>query len=380
MSTTLPPTKGLEGVVAATSSICYIDGDRGILAYRGYDIHDLADFSTFEETCYLLWYGKLPSRDELKTFRAQLASERKLDPAILKWMKEIPKTATPMEVLRTLVSALSFYDPDEASNEHDANLRKAFRLTSQIAMIVAYWDRIRKGKSIVQPDISLSHAGNFLLLLNGEKPSDTAEKALDVALILHADHELNASTFAARVTAATLADMHSAITSALGALKGPLHGGANEAVMRMLFAIDKAGEDPVKYVESLLAKGKKISGFGHRVYHTEDPRATHLRQMSRDLGNSSGNAKWSQMSQQIEQFFKSRSAKKLNANVDFYSASTYTALGIDVDLFTPVFAVSRIGGWAAHVIEQLDDNRLIRPRADYIGPSYPQRYTPIEQR
>src|SRR5438067_1716141 len=378
MSTTLPPTKGLEGVVAATSSICYIDGDRGILAYRGYDIHDLADFSTFEETCYLLWYGKLPSRDELKKFRTRLAGERKLDPAIIKWMKEIPKTATPMEVLRTLVSALSFYDPDEASNEHEANLRKAFRLTSQIAMIVAYWDRIRKGKSIVQPDSSLSHAGNFLLLLNGEKPTETAQKALDVALVLHADHELNASTFAARVTAATLADMHSAITSALGALKGPLHGGANEAVMRMLFAIAKAGQDPLEHVHNLLAQKKKISGFGHRVYHTEDPRATHLRQMSRDLGYASGNPKWFDMSHQVEEYMKRE--KKLNANVDFYSASTYTAMAIDVDLFTPVFAVSRIGGCAAHVIEQLDDNRLIRPRADYIGPSYPQRYTPIEQR
>jgi citrate synthase len=256
-------------------------------------------------------------------------------------------------------------------------VRKAIRLTSQIATIVAAYDRIRKGKDVVQPDPSLSHAGNFLLMLNGERPSPTAQKALDVALILHADHELNASTFAARVIAATLSDMHSAITGAIGALKGPLHGGANEAVMRMLFEIDKKGEDPVEHVKGMLANKKKVSGFGHRVYHTEDPRATHLRQMSRDLGRDA-NPKWYDLSARIEKYINTE--KHLNANVDFYSASTYTTLGLDVDLFTPVFAVSRISGWAAHVIEQLDDNRLIRPRADYIGPKYPNRYIPLEQR
>ncbi|HSV24320.1 MAG TPA: citrate/2-methylcitrate synthase, partial [Xanthobacteraceae bacterium] len=259
-----------------------------------------------------------------------------------------------------------------------ANVRKAIRLTSQIAVIVAAYDRIRKGKNVVESDRSLSHPANFLLLLNGNRPSETAERALDIALILHADHELNASTFAARVTAATLSDMHSAITSAIGALKGPLHGGANEAVFLMLQEIDKKGVDPVEYVRGQLAQKKKISGFGHRVYHTEDPRATHLRQMSRDLGKSSGQGKWFDMSSRIEHFVKSE--KKLNANVDFYSASTYHTLGIDVDLFTPVFAVSRISGWTAHVIEQLDDNRLIRPRADYVGPSYPQHYIPIDRR
>jgi citrate synthase len=378
MSTTTIPTKGLEGVVAATSAICYIDGEQGVLAYRGIDIHELAQNSTFEETCYLLWNGKLPTRAELERFGKQLASERKIDAAVLELMKRLPKTATPMEVLRTAVSALSMYDPDEAKNDHDANVRKAFRITSQIAMIVAALDRFRKGKPYVEPDQSLSHAANFLLMLNGEKPSDTEAKALDVALILHADHEFNASTFAARVTAATLSDMHSAITSALGALKGPLHGGANEAVMRMLLAIDKAGEDPVQHVSQLLARKQKIMGFGHRVYHTEDPRATHLRRMSHDLGYSSGKNKWYDWSRRIEEFINTE--KKLNANVDFYSASTYHVLGLDVDLFTPVFAVSRISGWAAHVIEQLDDNRLIRPRADYIGPAYPQKYVPIEKR
>ena len=377
MSTTTIAPRGLEGVVAANSSICYIDGEAGVLAYRGIDIHELAEKSTFEETCYLLWFGRLPTRAELADLNKKLAAERKMDPGIFQLLREVPRTALPMEVLRTAVSALSVYDPDAEKVDHASNVAKSIRLTSQIAMIVAGYDRIRKGKAVVDPDPSLSHAANFLLMLNGEKPSSTAEKALDVALILHADHEFNASTFAARVTAATLADMHSAITSGLGALKGPLHGGANEAVMRMLFDIDKNGADPVEYVKTLLASKKKISGFGHRVYHTEDPRATHLRQMSHDLGQSA-NPKWYEMSAQIEQYIKRD--KHLNANVDFYSASTYTTLGIDVHLFTPIFAVSRISGWTAHVIEQHDDNRLIRPRAEYIGPAYPNHYIPIDQR
>jgi len=370
--------KGLEGVVATTSSICYIDGEKGVLAYRGIDIHELADNATFEETCYLLWYGRLPRREELRDLHQRMAEERRLDPSIIERLRLVPPHASPMDVLRTTVSALSFYDPEEKNNDHEANMHKAIRLTSQIAMVVAAYERIRKGKKVVEPDRALSHAANFLLMLTGERPSPTAERALDIALILHADHELNASTFAARVTAATLSDMHSAITSAIGALKGPLHGGANEAVFHILVAIDKAGADPVEYVKGMLSQKKKVPGFGHRVYHTEDPRATHLRQMSRDLGNSSGQSKWFEISRQIEEFM--RAEKKLNANVDFYSASTYHTLGIDVDLFTPVFAVSRISGWTAHVIEQLDDNRLIRPRADYIGPPYPQHYVPIDRR
>jgi len=376
--TITPAPKGLEGVVATTSKICYIDGDRGVLAYRGIDIHELAERSNFEETCYLLWFGKLPTRSQLQELRQRLAGERHLDASIITLLRNAPRTALPMDVLRTAVSTLSFYDPDDKKNDHDANVAKAIRLTSQIAMIVAAYDRIRKGKPVVEPDRSLSHAANFLLLLNGQGPSPTAERALDIALILHADHELNASTFAARVTAATLSDMHSAVTSAIGALKGPLHGGANEAAFRMLEAIDAKGADPVDYVKSMLAQKKKVSGFGHRVYHTEDPRATHLRKMSRELCYSSGEPKWYELSHSIEVFMKAE--KKLNANVDFYSASTYHMLGIDVDLFTPIFAVSRISGWAAHVIEQLDDNRLIRPRADYVGPEYPAPYVPIEQR
>jgi citrate synthase len=374
--TTVP--KGMEGIVATTSSICYIDGDRGVLAYRGIDIHELADHSTFEETCYLLWFGRLPNRSELNDLQQRLAKERRLDPAIIQFLRNVPTTALPMDVLRTAVSALAFYDADDKNNDHDANVRKAIRLTSQIAMIVAAYDRIRKGKPVVEADQSLSHAANFLLQLTGAKPSSTAERALDIALILHADHELNASTFAARVTAATLSDMHSAITSAIGALKGPLHGGANEAVFRILESIEREKADPIDYVRNMLAQKKKIPGFGHRVYHTEDPRATHLRAMSRDLCQSSGQPQWYEMSEKIEKFVKAE--KKLNANVDFYSASTYHVLGIDEDLFTPVFAVSRISGWAAHVIEQLDDNRLIRPRAEYLGPDYPNHYVAIEKR
>ncbi len=382
----MPPVvapKGLEGIVATTSAICWIDGDAGVLSYRGIDIHELAERSTFEETTYLLWFGKLPNEAELAEFTQQLSAARKLDPKIVELLRSVPNKATPMEVLRTAVSLLSIYDADEADSSHDANVRKAFRLTAQIPMIVAAFDRIRKGKPVVFPepgeaDQTLSHAANFLWMLNGEKPSETATRTFDVALILHADHELNASTFAARVIAATLADIHSAITGAIGALKGPLHGGANEATMRLLYAIDKAGADPVEYVGQMFAEKKKISGFGHRVYHTEDPRATHLRRMSEELGRTSGNSKWFDMSRKIELFVKQE--KKLNANVDFYSASTYTMLGIDIDLFTPIFAISRISGWAAHVIEQHDDNRLIRPRADYTGPAYPAPYTATEKR
>jgi citrate synthase len=370
--------KGLEGIIAANSGICWIDGEAGVLSYRGIDIHELAEHSTFEETAYLLWNGSLPGKAALRDFSSQLAAARSLDQRIIDMLRGFPASAAPMEVLRTAVSALSLYDPDEKDNSHEANVRKAYRLTAQIAMIVAIYDRIRKGKQVVPADRSLSHAANFLWMLNGEKPSETATRTMDLALVLHAEHELNASTFAARVIAATLSDIHSAITGAIGALKGPLHGGANEAVMRLLLAIDKAGADPVEYVGRMLAAKQKVSGFGHRVYRTEDPRATHLRRMSEQLGRDSGHPKWYEMSRQIELYVNRE--KKLNANVDFYSASTYTTLGIDIDLFTPIFAVSRIAGWAAHVIEQLDDNRLIRPRAEYVGPAYPSRYIPMGER
>ncbi len=372
------PLKGLEGIIATKSSICWIDGDEGVLAYRGIDIHDLATHSNFEETTYLLWFGVLPTAAQLAEFSKELATARTLNWRIYDFLRSVPHESTPMEVLRTAVSLLSLYDPDEKDSTHDSNVRKSYRLTSQIAMIVAIFDRIRKGKTIIDPDRSLSHSANFLRMLNGVNPTETATRALDVALILQADHELNASTFAARVIASTLSDIHSAIVGAIGALKGPLHGGANAETMKILFAIDEAGADPVEYVKQMFAQKKKISGFGHRVYHTEDPRATHLRQMSEDLGKSAGNTKWFDMSRKIELYVKQE--KKLNANVDFYSASTYTTLGIEIDLFTPIFAISRISGWVAHVIEQLDDNRLIRPRADYIGPPYPAPYTAIVSR
>ncbi len=377
MSTTTAAPKGLQDVVANDSKICFIDGARGILSYRGIDIHELAERSTFEETAYLLWQGKLPTETELVQFSAELAAARYLPEAVIEFLRGLPATASPMEVLRTAVSLLSIYDSSSTATTHAENLRKSFALTSQVAMIVAIFARLRAGKDLIEADPSLSHAANFLWMLNGAKPSATAAHALDVALILHADHELNASTFAARVIAATLSDMHSAITGAIGALKGPLHGGANEAVMKLLYEVEALGEDPVEHVRGMLAAKQKVSGFGHRVYTTEDPRATHLRQMSEDLGRDA-NPKWYTMSRQIELFVKDQ--KKLNANVDFYSASTYTTLGIDMDLFTPIFAVSRIAGWCAHVIEQHDDNRLIRPRAEYTGPAYPAPYVAVSER
>ncbi|PSH05510.1 MAG: citrate synthase [Acidobacteria bacterium] len=378
MPTTTTLNRGLEDVIAGTSSICYIDGDKGILAYRGIDIHELADNATFEEVTYLLWHGQLPTRTQLTEFSLQLARERKLDAQIISLLRQAPKHALPMDVLRTMVSSLSFFDPEEKVNTKDANYHKAQRLVSQVAMIVAAYDRIRKGLPLIEPDRSLNHAGNFLLMLNGERPSETAIRALDVSLILSADHEWNASTFAARVTAATLSDMHSAVTSGIGALKGPLHGGANEAVFKLLMEIDENGADPVEYVLGMLAQKAKVPGFGHRVYTTEDPRATHLRRMSRDLGYSSGQTKWFDYSKAIEDFINVE--KKLNANVDFYSASTYHTLGIDVDLFTPLFAVARMAGWTAHVMEQLSDNRLIRPRAEYTGPAYPAKWVALDDR
>ncbi|MCI0421247.1 MAG: citrate synthase [Acidobacteria bacterium] len=369
--------EGLQDVVAATSSICFIDGDKGVLSYRGIDIHELAEQSSFEEVCYLLWFGKLPRQRELGQLTQNLAQNRAVPQEVFGLMRTFPRDANPMDVLRTAVSALAFYDPDGQSAGSDANLRKTYRLTGQIAGIVAATERIRHGQDPVEPDPTLKHAANFVYMLTGKKPTPTAEKAFDVALILHADHELNASTFAGRVTAATLSDVHSAVTAAIGALKGPLHGGANIDVMRMLLEIGEVSKVE-SWVKQALASKKKISGFGHRVYHTEDPRATHLRKMSRDLCESSGNSKWFEMSRLIEEMMKRE--KNINANVDFYSATVYYTLGIAVDLFTPIFAVSRISGWTAHILEQLGNNRLIRPRAEYLGPQYPAPYIPMAQR
>jgi citrate synthase len=372
-------TRGLEDVVASPSSICYIDGDRGVLAYRGYDIHDLAERSTFEETAYLLWFGKLPTASELAGLKQQVREATPLPkPALdaLAALQASAPQALPMDKLRTLVSALGVFDPEARDMSREANVRKSIRLLAQTATLVAALDRTRKGKPMVAPAGDLSLAGNFLYMLNGARPSATAERAFDIALILHADHEFNASTFAARVTAATLSDIHSAVTSAIGALKGPLHGGANEAVINLLLKV--GASDPIVYVQDLIAKKVKIPGFGHRVYHTEDPRATHLRQMSRELCQAAGLNQLYEHSHQIEEYIKRE--KKLNPNVDFYSASAYYAMGISPDLYTPIFAISRMSGWTAHVLEQYADNRLIRPRADYIGPNVPQAYVPVDQR
>jgi len=379
MSTAAKPKAGLEDTVATSSAICYLDGDRGVLAYCGYDIHDLARHATFEEVCYLLWHRQLPTRAELGDLQTQLTSARALPEPVLRLMRTLPEGNT-MDALRTLTSALGNYDPDADDQSPQVNYRKAVRLTAHISSLVATLGRLKAGGGPIQPDPVLGHAANFLYMLTGERPSGLATRAFDVALILHADHELNASTFVARVAAATLTDIHSAIVAAIGTLKGPLHGGANADVMRLLLEIgaDAPLEKAEEVVRAKLARKEKIPGFGHRVYHTEDPRATHLRQMSRDLGQRAGQPIWYDMSQRIEALVKSE--KKLNANVDFYSASTYHALGIDIELFTPIFAVSRVSGWTAHVLEQYANNRLIRPRAEYIGPEYPQRYVPVEAR
>jgi citrate synthase len=376
------PKAGLEDVVAGDSAICFLDGERGVLAYQGYDIHDLADAdrgASFEEVCFLLWHGRLPARAELGDLQTQLAAARVLPEPIIRAMKSLPPVDG-MDALRTLTSMLGHYDRDAAEHSPHANYRKAVRLTGQLGTLVATWGRMAAGGGPIDPDPALGHAANFLYTLTGQRPSRIAARAFDVSLVLHADHELNASTFAARVAAATLTDLHSAIVGAIGALKGPLHGGANAEVMKMLLEIGQdAGADRAEaVVRAKLARKEKISGFGHRVYRTEDPRATHLRRFSKMLGEMTSQPQWFEMSERIEAVVKGE--KKLNPNVDFYSASMFYSMGIPIDLYTPIFAVSRISGWTAHVLEQYANNRLIRPRTDYIGPPYPQQFLPIEQR
>jgi len=367
---------GLQDVVIATSQICSIDGQRGKLTYWGYDIHDLAAHSTFEEVVYLLWHGRLPNQAEFNELRQQLAEHRSVTPEIIDLIKRLPPPQHPMETLRTAVSALSLYDPEAEDMSPEANRHKALRLTGQMATLVAAFGRIREGKEPIAPDPKLNHAANFLYMLQGKVPHADDARWFDVALILHADHSYNASTFTARVVASTLSDMHSAITAAIGALKGPLHGGANEQVMKMLIEIQKP-EKAESYVHNLLEQKKKVMGFGHRVYHTEDPRANVLRKMSEDVGRRTGNLKWFEMSKMIEDLMIRE--KKINANVDFYSASAYYVLGIPIDLYPLVFAASRISGWTAHVLEQYANNKLIRPLAEYTGP-HDLKYAPIDQR
>jgi citrate synthase len=368
---------GLEGVVATSSKICYIDGDKGILSYSGYNIHTLADHASFEEVICLLWNGKLPLPNELQKLKTSLTAERELPPEVTAFLKSAPKGASAMDVLRTAISMLSLYDPAAGDMSTEANTAKAIRLMARVATIVTSFDRLRNAKEVIPGDPALGYAANFLYTLTGKKPDDVMERVFDVALILHADHELNASTFAARVTAATLSDIYSAVTSAIGALKGPLHGGANEAVIQMLLKTSSS-DDAVSKIKNDLDNKIKIPGFGHRVYHTVDPRAIHLKKMSEELAKRTGHADLYEKSARVEQTVQD--LKKLNANVDFYSASTYYSLGIPVDLFTPIFAVSRMSGWTAHILEQYRNNRLIRPRADYTGDADGRPWTPLEKR
>jgi citrate synthase len=369
-------TTGLEGVIAGESEICYIDGYQGVLSYRGYNIHTLADNATFEEVIFLLWNGWLPKQTELNELKRQLVAARPLAPQIVEFLRSAPK-ANPMDVLRTAVSMLSLFDPEAADMSAEANQRKAVKLMSQTATIVTTYDRLRNGKAVVEGDPKLGFAANFLYTLTERRPDDVMERAFDVAMILHADHELNASTFAARVTAATLSDIYSSVTSGIGALKGPLHGGANQDVIKWLLDLGSE-EEAVAKVENTLAKKVKIPGFGHRVYRTEDPRATHLRVLSEELGKRTGHEQLYRLSKRMEETIMRE--KGLNPNVDFYSASAYYSLGIPIDLYTPIFAVSRMSGWTAHVLEQYRNNRLIRPRAEYKGKPDGQPWIPMKDR
>ncbi len=352
MAVDTKPKAGLEDVVAGESAICFLDGDKGVLAYCGYDIHELANAehgASFEEVCFLMWHRRLPNRSELGDLQTQLAAARILPEPILRAMKSLPPIEG-MDALRTLTSMLSHYDSDQSDKSQQASYRKAVRLTGQLGALVATWGRMTNGGGHITPDPALGHAANFIYMLTGQRPSPLAARAFDVSLVLHADHELNASTFAARVAEATLTDVHSAIVAAIGTLKGPLHGGANAEVMRTLLEIGAdAGLDRTEAViRGKLARKEKISGFGHRVYRTEDPRATHLRRLSKALGEKAGQPQWYAMTERIEQIVKAE--KGLYPNVDLYSASMFYALGIPVDLYTPMFAVSRISGWTAHVL------------------------------
>lgn len=370
------PGAGLEGVIAADSEICYIDGDAGVLGYFGYSIHTLAENATFEEVIFLLWNGRLPKADELAALKAKLVSHRELPEGVVDFLRTVPN-AKPMHMLRTAVSMLGIYDAKADGMTPEANQEKAAKLMAQTATIVTTFDRVRKGLPIVASDPALSFAANFLYTLTGTRPDAVMEKAFDVALTLHADHELNASTFASRVAAATLTDIYSTVTAGIAALKGPLHGGANEDVIQFLLAAGTK-ERALELVKERIAAKQKIAGFGHRVYKTLDPRAIHLARLSKEIGERTGHVDLYETSKAMQDYIKE--AKGLNANVDFFSASTYYSLGIPVDLFTPIFAVSRMSGWTAHVLEQFKNNRLIRPRADYTGKEVGQPWVPMASR
>ncbi len=373
--------RGLEGVLVAESSLSEIDGDEGRLVYRGYDIDDLARDASYEEVLYLLWHGELPTRALLDAFRDGMATERELDPEVLNAIECLARAdESPMAVMRTVTSMLSAYDPDAEDGDVQsipANVRKGRRITAKLPTALAAFDRLRRGEEPVAPNPDLAHAANFLYMLNGEEPDDVAAETFDTALVLHADHGINASTFAAMVTASTLADLHSAVTSAVGTLSGALHGGANQNVMRMLLEVDESRKDPLRWVQDALAEGRRVAGFGHRVYNVKDPRARILGERSQALGEASGDEKWFRYSEAIEEFMLEQ--KEIAPNVDFYSASMYYQMGIPIDVYTPIFVISRVGGWIAHVIEQWEDNRLIRPRARYVGPEN-REFVPVEER
>ena len=368
---------GLEGIIAAESNICYIDGQAGVLSYQGYNIHTLAENATFEEVVFLLWNGRLPKQAELDELKAALVQYRPIPAPVVDFLRSVP-SGLPMHVVRTAVSMLSLHDPEAADMSPESNTRKAQKLMAQTGTIVTTFDRLRNGKEVIDGDPSLGYAANFLYTLTGRRPDDVMERAFDIALILHADHELNASTFAGRVTAATLSDIYSAVTAAIGALKGPLHGGANEDVIRFLLEVNANSDAAVQEVRNRLSNKVKVAGFGHRVYRTEDPRATHLRALSEEIGKRTGQVDLFLASREVESFIKQ--SKGLNANVDFYSASMYYSLGIPIDLYTPIFAVSRMSGWTAHILEQYANNRLIRPRADYTGKPDGQPWVPMSER
>ncbi len=373
--------KGLDGVLVAESALSDIDGDEGRLVYRGYDIEDLARGATYEEVLYLLWHGRLPDREELDAFGDAMAGERTIDEEVMRTVRALAEAdANPMAALRTAVSMLPAYDPapdDIESTDREVTFAKGRRVTAKMPTIVAAFTRVRQGDDPVEPREDLDHAANFLYMLNGTEPDDVAADVFDQALVLHADHGLNASTFAALVTASTLSDVHSAVTSAVGTLKGPLHGGANQDVMEMLKEVDDADMDPLEWVETALKEGRRVAGFGHRVYNVKDPRAKILGERSRELGEAAGSIKWYEMSTAIEEYMADQ--KGLAPNVDFYSASTYYQMGIPVDIYTPIFAMSRVGGWVAHMSEYIEDNRLIRPRARYVGPR-DLEFVPVDER
>jgi citrate synthase len=376
-ATATAATAGLRGVVAAQSTIGDVNGEEGKLIYQGYDIHDLAENSTFEEVVFLLWNGRLPKQDELDALNAQFRANYEIPTEIIDLMKTFPKDAEPMDVLRTSISALAFYDSETAHKTDRENAVKAsVKLTAQFPTIVTAWERIRQGKDVIAPLKDQNIATNFLYQMTGEMPSEDEVRIFDICLILHADHELNASTFTTRVVAGTLADVYGAVTAGIAALAGPLHGGANTNVMKMLLSIGSL-ENVEPWLDDALANKKKVMGIGHAVYKVEDPRATWLRKFSKQMGEKKGETKWFEMSQKIEGLMLER--KGMYPNVDFYSASAYYMMNIPLDQYTPIFAVSRISGWTGHILEQYSNNKLIRPRAEYVGPRG-LKYSPINER